>query len=116
MTVKGNSTLSFIRRNILTNSEAFKNLAYKQLVRSVLEYASAAWGLASNTAVSRLGAVQRKATRLICGISLTDRKTSTTGLLQELDFKSLSEHQSDRRLKVFSQYHHFSKTAISNYV
>ena len=49
MTAEGNSTLGFIWRNILTNSEVVKNLAYKQLVRPVLEYASAAWGLASNT-------------------------------------------------------------------
>ena len=29
MTAKGNLTLGFIRRNILTNSEAIKNIAYK---------------------------------------------------------------------------------------
>ena len=44
----------------------------------------------------------------------TDRKSSATGLLQKLDLKSLSERWSDKRLKVFSQYHHNSKTAINN--
>ena len=113
---KGNSTLGFIRRNVLTNSETVKATAYKQLVRPVLEYASSSWDSASDTAVSRLEAVQRRAARLICGIRRTDRKTSTTSLLQKLDLKPLSERRSDRRLKVFSQYHHSSKAVISNYI
>ena len=37
VTAKRNSPLSFVQRNILTNSEAVKNLAYKQLFRPVLE-------------------------------------------------------------------------------
>ena len=113
---KGNSTLGFIRRNVLTNSETVKATAYKQLVRPVLEYASSSWDSASDTAVSRLEAVQRRAARLICGIRRTDRKTSTTSLLQKLDLKPLSERRSDRRLKVFSQYHYSSKAVINNYI
>ena len=65
---------------------------------------------------SLLGAVKRRAAWLTCGLRLTDRKTSTTGLLQKLNLKLLSERQRDRRLKVLSQYHHFSKTSINNYV
>ena len=57
MTAEGNSTLGFIWRNILTNFEAVKNMAYKQLVRPVLEYASVAWHSASDTTISRLEGV-----------------------------------------------------------
>ena len=88
VTVKKNSNLGSIGRNILTNSEAVKNMAYKQLVRSVLEYASAAWDSASDTAVSQLETIQKSAAQLICGIRQTDRKTSNTVLLQKLDLKS----------------------------
>ena len=84
-------------------------MAYKKLVHSVLEDAFAAWDSASDIAVSQLEAVQRRESRFTCGIM----KTSTTGLLQKLNLKSLRRN---RRLKVFSQYLHSSKTAINNYV
>ena len=116
VTAKGDSTLGFIRRNILTTSENVRNTAYKQLVRPVLEYASASWDSVSDTAAGRLEAVQRRAARLVCGIRRTDRKTSTTSLLQKLNLQPLSDRRSDRRLKIFSQYHHSSKAIISNYI
>ena len=100
VTAKGVSSLGFIRRNILTNSEAVKNMAYKQLVRPALVYVSTVWDSVSNTAVRRQKAVQRKATRLICG-----RKTSTTGLLQKPDLESLSERQIDRRQEILKKKH-----------
>ena len=84
--------------------------------QEVPEYASASWDSVSDTAASRLEAVQRRAARLICGIRRTDRKTSTTSLLQKLDLQPLNERRSDRRLKIFSQYHHSSKAVISNYI
>ena len=109
MTAKGNFTRGFTRRNILTNSEGVKNLAYKQLVHPVFWVCFCDFcDLASSTAVRRLEAIQGRAARLTCGIRRTDRKTSTTGLLKKLDLKSFS----DRRLKVFSQYHHSGKTAF----
>ena len=37
ITSKANSTLGFIRRNVVTTSEDMKALAYKQLVRPVLD-------------------------------------------------------------------------------
>ena len=106
MTAKGNSTLGFTQSSILTNSEVVKNMAYKQLLRPVLNMVLQL--LASGTAIPR------RAVRLACGIRQTDRKTSTTCLLRKLDLTPLSERRGDGRLKVFSQYHHSSKTAISN--
>ena len=99
VTVKGNSTVGFIQRKILTNSEAVKNLAYKQLVCQVLEYASAAFDSASNTGISQLEAGQRGAARLTCGIIRTDGRTSITCLLRKLDLKSLGERFGDEDWK-----------------
>ena len=115
MTAKGNLTLGFIQRIILANPEAFKNMAYNQLVHPVLGYVSAA--LIQHSTQPSVGwkPNQRKAARFICGIRRTDRRTSTTGLLWKLDLKSLSERRGDG-LKVFSQYHHLSRAAINNYV
>ena len=90
---KGHLSLGFVRRNTFTTSEQVKSTAYKQLVRPVLEYASASWYFASDTATSRLEAVQRRAARLICGIRRTDRATSTTGLLHRLNLRPLSERR-----------------------
>ena len=67
----GNSILSFIQRNVLTTFETVKATAYKQ---PVLEYASAAWDSASDTAGKLLEAVHSCGFRLICGIRRTDRK------------------------------------------
>ena len=67
----GNSILSFIQRNVLTTFDTVKATAYKQ---PVLEYASAAWDSASDTAGKLLEAVQSCGFRLICGIRRTDRK------------------------------------------
>ena len=95
ITNKANSTLGFIRRNVLTTSQSVKETAYKQLVRPVLEYASVAWDSITDTLASRLESVQRRAARLICGIRKTDRKTSTTGLLQQLNLPPLSQRRSE---------------------
>ena len=73
MTAKGNSSLGFIRRNVLTTSQIVRNTKYKQHVSPVLEYASASWYAVSATAAGRLEAVQRRAARLVCGIRRTDR-------------------------------------------
>ena len=47
---------------------------------------------------------------LIYSIRRTDRATSTTGLLQRLNLQPLSECRGQRRLAVFSQYHHTNTT------
>ena len=58
---KDNSTLGFICRNVTTSSQEVKSLAYKQLVRPVLEYASSAWDSAMPTTIDRVDTVQRRA-------------------------------------------------------
>ena len=89
-----------------TTSEQVKSTACQQLVRPVLEYATAAWDSASYTATSRLEAKQRRDARLICGIRRTDQTSSTSGLLQRLNWQPPLERRSQRRLAIFSQYHH----------
>ncbi|XP_067944827.1 uncharacterized protein [Watersipora subatra] len=113
---KANFTLSFIRHKILTTSEKVKVTAYKQLVLPLLEYASASWDPTPNSASDKLEAVQRRVVRLICGVTRSDKKTSTTNLLQRLQQLPLSERRSERRLKIFSQYHHSNSVVLDRYV
>ena len=60
--------------------------------------------------------MQRRGARLVCGIRRTDRKTSTTGLLQKLNLPPLSQRRTERRLQIFSQYHHSNKSVLSRYI
>ena len=109
---KGNSTLGFIRRNVTTTSEEVKSLAYKQLVRPVLEYASSAWDAQETS----LEAVQRRAPRLVCGIRRTDRKTSVSGLVQRLGWEKLDERRKSRRLQLFRQMHFSENNTITRHI
>ena len=45
ITHKANQSLGFLRRNLKINSPSLKSVAYKSLVRPLLEYSSAAWGV-----------------------------------------------------------------------
>ena len=113
---KGNSTLGFIRRNVTTTSEEVKSLAYKQLVRPVLEYASSAWDALTQTQETSLEAVQRRAARLVCGIRRTDRKTSVSGLVQRLGWEKLDERRKSRRLQLFRQMHFSENNTITRHI
>ena len=92
------------------NSEAIKNMAYRHLLHLVC-FCSLRFRMRH----SRLSAGSHS--EMVSSAHLwhqTDRKTSTTCLLQKLDLKSLGERLGDRRLKVFCQYHHSCNTAINS--
>ena len=65
---------------------------------------------------TRLESVKRRTARLICSIRKTDRETSTTGLLQQLNLSPLSQRRGNRRLKVYSQYDHNNSTVLAKYI
>ena len=112
---KGHLSLGFVRRNILTTSEQVKSTVYKQLVRPVLEYASATWDLRP---ILPLVVWKRCREELLdwYAVLATDRATSTTSLLQRLNLQPLSERRGQRRLAVFSQYHHTNTATLFKYV
>jgi hypothetical protein len=116
MTAKTDCSLGFIRRNIITRSSEVKARAYKQLARPLLEYASGAWDSLTKTQEVELEAVQRRAARLVCNIGRTDRQTSTTGLLQKLDWETLEARRRERRLRVFSEYHFSEEGLMTSYM
>ena len=60
---KANQSLGFLRRNLRINSSNLKSVAYESLVRLLLEYSSAAWGLYAKENVMKLEMVQRHAAR-----------------------------------------------------
>ena len=62
---KANQSLGFLRRNLRINSSNLKSVAYESLVRLLLEYSSAAWGLYTKENVMKLEMVQRRAARYV---------------------------------------------------
>ena len=113
---KANAALGFVRRNVITSSEIIKVTAYKQLVRPLMEYASAAWDSLPGTLESSLEAVQRRAARFICNILRTDHQTSTTSLLSKLNLDDLSSRRTNARLRVFKQYHFSENNVILSHL
>ena len=113
---KANAALGFVRRNVITCSETIRLTAYKQLVRPLMEYASAAWDSRPGTRESSLESVQRRAARFICGILRTDHQTSTTSLLSKLDLDDLVSRRANARLRVFKQYHFSENNVILSHL
>ena len=80
---KAQRTLNLLRRNLTGCSQNTRDLAYKALVRPVLEYAGSAWDPHQSNHVQRLEAVQRKAARFVTGQH--DRHVSVSGLMKDLN-------------------------------
>ena len=101
---KACSTLGIIRRNLGPCSQAIKLKAYQMLVRPQLEYAAAAWNpyLAKNN--YSLESVQRQAVRYI--LSVYDRKTSISPLLQQLDLDQLVIRRLLHQCTMFYKIHY----------
>ena len=116
ITAKVSTILGFVRRTIPPQSTVLRARAYKQLVRPVLEYASCAWDLLPKTLSKDVEAVQRRSARTVLNIPQTSH-TSTTALLQKLDWKPLAERRERRRTCMFRAMHYGEiNTDISNYV
>ena len=58
-------TLGFLRRNLRVNSPSIKSMAYKSLVRLILEYSSAAFLSYTNNNIYKVEMVQRRAARFV---------------------------------------------------
>ena len=93
MVAKENRTLGFVRRSIKTGSRKTKDLAYKALVRPLLEYAATVWSPNQKVFIDSIERVQRRAARYVCNIY--DPYASVRNMLTELKWESLEQ----RRLK-----------------
>ena len=62
---KANNTCSFLYRNLKKCSKETKELAYRSMVRPILEYASPAWDPYTQCNINQLERVQRRAARFV---------------------------------------------------
>ena len=65
VTTKANRTLGYIRRNIRTKHKSIRQTTYQTLVRPQLKYASPVWSPHTDTNVSKIETVQRRAARWV---------------------------------------------------
>ena len=85
--------------NIRSKNPELREMAYKTLVRPLVEYSSSVWGPYTKSNIARLEMVQRRAARW----TLSDYSpyASVTQMLQFLGWRSFEQRRSDSRLCLF---------------
>ena len=103
-TAKAHKTLNFLRRNMYQCPKDTKEMAYKTLVRPLVEYGASAWDPGNLGKIRQVEKVQRKGARFVMG---DWRQTSSvTSMLEALKWQSLQERRLVRRLTLLYQAHH----------
>ena len=85
---KANRTLGFLRRNLYSCPQYVKEVAYKGLVRPVLEYGSSVWDPHTLGLQEELEKVQNRAAMFVTGNYVFEAR-SMTGILGQLKWESL---------------------------
>ena len=94
---KANRTLGFLRRNLYSCPQEVKEVAYKGLVRPVLDYGSSVWDPPGVVLQEELESVQKRAARFVTG-NYNYETGSITGILGQLKRESLKKRRKDNRL------------------
>ena len=103
--------MGFIKRTIPPQSTTLRAKAYKQLIRPILEYASCSFDPLPKTLATKLEASQRRAARAVFNIPRISH-TSTTALLNKLQWEPLSDRRLNRRLAMFRAMH-FGESGVN---
>ena len=101
-----NRSLGFIKRNIRTKSPAIREMAFKTLVRPLVEYSSSVWSPNTDKYISKIEMVQLKAARWAHNnfhtqANVTEMLTQLTHLYIFIGWRSLEQRRNDSRLCLF---------------
>ena len=101
---KANKTLGFLRRNLKISSRETKEMAYKILVRLIMEYAATVWDPHTQANIDSMEAIQRRAARFV---SRRYRNTSSvSNMIDELRWLSLQDRRRAARLTMLYKIQH----------
>ena len=92
--------MSFISANVKICNKECKLIAYKSLVRSILEYGSFVWDPYLVKDIDKLESVQCKAVRFICNDFRSRHQGAVTNMLSSCDLPTLEERRKNNRLPV----------------
>jgi hypothetical protein len=84
---KGMKRLHFVMRNLRGSNVEAKEMAYKSIVRPLMEYGSVVWDPAQQELKHSVEMIQRRAVRKV--LSKYGRRYSPTDMLEELKWESL---------------------------
>ena len=96
VTTSASRSLGFLKRNIRSKNPVFREMAYKTLVRPLVEYSSSVWSPYTKSNIVRLEMVQR--TAACWTLSEYSPDASVTQMLQSLGWQSLEQRRSDSLL------------------
>ena len=96
ITRKANRTCSFLYRNLKKCPKETKELAYRSLVRPILEYASPVWDPHTQCNINDIESVQRRAARFVSNDYC--RTNSVTSMIQALNWPTLQERRTQAKL------------------
>lgn len=112
---KANRALGLIKRNLVGCGEEVKDVAYKTIVRPLLEFASAVWDPTDTGKIHQLEMVQRRGARFVCGLpAFTKGEVSITDLVKNLKWPTLAERRRKRRLILFYGLVNKNSAALSS--
>ena len=94
---KTNRTLGLLRRNLSSCPQDVKEVAYKGLVRPILEYASPVWDAHGIVVHEELEKVQNRTARFVTG-NYNFETGSMTSFLNQLGRESLHKRRKDSKL------------------
>ena len=115
ISTKASNTLNFLRRNINIGNPKLKEIAYKALVRPILEYSSSVWHPYTDTLTKKLENVQRRAARFT--LNRYTREASVSAMIKELSWQTLEERRQLNCLAMFYKLHNnLVATDIKNYL
>ena len=101
---KANKSLAFLRRNLQVQSKPLKEMAYKGIVRPVLEYCSPIWNPHHKKYTQKLEMVQRRAARFV--LQRHHNTSSVTDMLKSLEWESLASRRTKSSLTIFFKIQH----------
>ena len=101
---KAARTLSLIRRTLGTRDRQVKEIAFNQLVRPQLEYASCLWNPWTDRNVQMVENIQRQAARF--AISDFRRESSVTSMLNTLRWNTLQQRRILFQAEMLHKIHH----------